>query len=250
MKIAIFGDSFAVNEVKNGRIKAEKRIKNGFSYTNELEKKYDIENFAQSGTGLYWSYDKYLKFAKNFDKIIFIASHNNRITLKHNSKNYIPLNWSPSLASPRIKALSKHFYNTNDVPYSFDKANKHITWFYRYIFDQDQANQISKLIVQDLEKDPQTLVIPAFQCSYKIKDEVFIKNYHCSTSFAEILEKLEDPYYKVDFSKGYDLKFCHFSDENNKILFEKIKKWIETNQFTLDVDDFVEPSDNAKKYLP
>lgn len=256
MKIAIFGDSFAVNEIENGRVTDKKRVKNGFSYTNELSKKYDVVNFAESGTGLFWSYEKYLEHAQDFDKVIFVASSNDRVLLQHDSKKYLPLNWSytniPTNKADRqrIRDGWKHIYNRSTVPYSWDEARKHVQWYYRYIFNERQSNLMSKLMIQELEEDPNTLVIPAFQTSYKVGTDVFIKNYNCSTCLFEILQELEHPYYKHNFSDGSDTKFCHFSDENNKILFEKIQKWIETKEFTLHVDDFVIPSDNAKKYLP
>lgn len=256
MKIAIFGDSFAVNEVKNGRITQATRLSEGFSYTNELEKKYDVVNFAESGTGLFWSYEKYLEHAQDFDKVIFVASSNDRILLQHYSEKYLPLNWSHTIIPTNKADIKKfrdgwkHLYNTPSVPYSWDEARKHVQWYYKYIFDERQSNLMSKLMIQELEENPNTLVIPAFQSSYRVVDNVFIKNYECSTSLIELLQKLEEPYYQHKFSNGGDTKFCHFSDENNKILFEKIQKWIETKQFTLHVDDFVTPSDNAEKYIP
>lgn len=255
MKIAIFGDSFAVNEIENGRITDKKRVKNGFSYTNELSKKYDVVNFAESGTGLFWSYEKYLEHAQDFDKVIFVASSNARVLLKHDSEKYLPLNWSHTSIPTnkadrkRIRDVSKHTYNKPSVPYSWDEARKHVQWYYKYIFDERQSNLMSKLMIRELEENPNTLVIPAFQSSYKVKNDVFIKNYKCSTCFIEILQKLEDPYYKIEFSTGYDTKFCHFSDENNKILFNKIVNWIEDDEFSLHLNDFVKPTDNVRKYL-
>jgi len=266
MKIAIFGDSFAVNEIKNKRILDQKRIIEGCCYTHELDKKFDVTNFAVAGTGLFYSYEQFLEHRDKFDKIIFIAEHR-RILLQHRDHpEYTHLNWSPTMLPKNQKEkkifadVHGYLYNNKYVPYSWKEAIFHVKWYYKHIHDEKESHFMSKLIVQDLEKDKNVLVIPAFQSSYRIGQKYqidqssietsFIKNYDCSTSLIEIIQQLEIPYYQRDFSDGTDTKFCHLSDENNKILFEKIKKWIETNQFTLHIDDFVTPSDNAKKYLP
>ena len=255
MKIAIFGDSFAVNEIENGRITDKKRVKDGFSYTNELSKKYDVTNFAFSGSGLYWSYQQYTAHSYKFDKSIFVASNNDRFNLKNNNREFRELNWSPTRLPTKKKEIKNykkswdHIYKKNNFPYTIDEVIKHVKWYYRHIFDEKQSNLMSRLIVNDIEKNKNTLVIPVFQSSYKVKNDVFIKNYKCSTSLVQVLDQLEDPYYNMDFSNGADNKFCHLSDENNKILFDKIVNWIENDEFSLHLNDFVTPSDDVRKYL-
>jgi hypothetical protein len=47
----------------------------------------------------------------------------------------------------------------------------------------------------------------------------------------------------------YDTRVCHFSNENNLMMYKKIMNWIDTKEFTLTEQDWVAPKDSWRKYL-
>ena len=108
-RIAIFGDSFAANEVGD-RIDDPLRVEQGFSWSNELAKTHTVTNFARPGTGLYWSYNLFLDNYKEFDKIVFVASTNKRIQINEFNEVHHNFHWSPdmldSVATQRTSSQS------------------------------------------------------------------------------------------------------------------------------------------------
>jgi len=67
MYIGIFGDSFAAPRPRNT------------TWVSMIENKYNVENYALSGSGLFYSYQMYKENEhKPYDKIIFFASQINR----------------------------------------------------------------------------------------------------------------------------------------------------------------------------
>ena len=78
MKIGLFGDSFAHDD----------KTKTGKSYIEYLNERNDFEIVAHgmSGSGMYYSYKKFLEYNKDYQKIIFITTHPGRLWIR-NSKN-------------------------------------------------------------------------------------------------------------------------------------------------------------------
>ena len=67
MKIGLFGDSFAHDD----------KTKTGKSYIEYLNERNDFKIVAHgmSGSGMYYSYKKFLEHNKDYQKVIFITTH-------------------------------------------------------------------------------------------------------------------------------------------------------------------------------
>lgn len=84
MKIGVFGDSYAVAwDTKNPFW--SNILRNDYGYT--------VENHGYGGTGLDYSYHKFMQTYDSYDKIIFVLSHPNRKALYEVDKEH--WNWIP-----------------------------------------------------------------------------------------------------------------------------------------------------------
>jgi len=81
-KIAIYGDSFGNMRLENFQGDLRDR---GLGWPEWLEKKYQVTNFAQSGSSLFYSYKLFLENNKDFDYNIFLVTEPNRITIPKES---------------------------------------------------------------------------------------------------------------------------------------------------------------------
>ena len=72
-KLAVFGDSYGV-VLPEGN--------NTLSWVSIISDKFSVDNFSESSSGLYYSYQKFLESYKNYDKIIFLVTNPGRIFLE------------------------------------------------------------------------------------------------------------------------------------------------------------------------
>lgn len=68
MKIGIFGDSFADENLKPGK-----------SWIENLRDNNDVTSFGVGGTSLEWSYDKFLNNHSDYEVVIFLATEARRM---------------------------------------------------------------------------------------------------------------------------------------------------------------------------
>jgi hypothetical protein len=61
---------------------------------------------------------------------------------------------------------------------------------------------------------------------------------------------LDYEYYNVhEYTPDFG-RTCHMNKENNQIFYERIKEWIETEKFNLDIKDFKYPIETKEKLFP
>ena len=114
---------------------------------------------------------------------------------------------------------------------------------------------MGKLMLKDLETHDNVLVIPAFPSTYidlfDGSEETFLTKHTYSTYLGAVTE-MEEQYwqYYSPSSKTCDTRYCHLSDGSNRIIYDKIVRWIETGEFELDLSDFSKPyNDPFERYL-
>ena len=251
MKLAIFGDSFGSYVEDHFALRPD-----SFSWAKSLRCQHDATIFSNSGTSLYWSYQKFTEHQHKYDKIIFVAGINNRRKLNlskseikikdENIDDYLSI--TPSLLdkSHPMHANYKDWYNKNTYV-GWNKIYKTLRGYYTYIYDNTQNFYYSRLMVNDVQSFPNTLVIPAFRTTYRdyANNEKNYLNYDCDISLLDI-QCLEFDYWGVDHTeqghKYIDTRHGHITDDNNRILYHKIQNWLNTGEFSMLKEDFITPS--------
>jgi len=220
-KIGIFGDSYSTDF----SLSFDQNIdttKAGTAWVNLLKKDYDIENFSFPGSALYYSYYKFLKNYKEFDKIIFVFTLPGRISLKHPyDKKFMHLSYHHGID------LKKIMYPEDSKKYQI------ISDYMKYVQDLEKENILYNLM----------------------KEDIFSKRSDIISIYTEDLMTItakENAYWGIDFEHQLtvnDIRHCHLIKENNFILYNKVKECLEKNiEFKLDIDDYV-TCENQEDYL-
>jgi hypothetical protein len=231
MKIGIFGDSYSSTY-------AYTEVKPYASWSMMLSEKYDVTNFSENGSSLYYMKLLFDNHQRNFDKIVFCVTAPGRVTFNPDSlkKKY-------GTGYQHISTI--HIIKSRlELPELTELDKKRYKILYEYLLeiqDLEQEKYYNLMMVKDIiAQRPDTILIPCFSTS--LTDQV--TSLEDITWFEDrILNK------KTGFYKDYRL--CHMSLENNKILFNLVEEAILNNKTRIDLDikQFTEPSMEIKKLL-
>lgn len=241
-EVWIFGDSYAQKEP--AIFKSTKNLTNltDSSFTtwpNQLEKKYNIKNFAKGGTGPSWSLNKLLEQIENTDKnnlkninVIFLVSAIWRLDLlfyKSESDQFlttiIPSEelWNIKKTKEIKKAVS---------PYSAQKNFVKDLWKYYLLTDTYEKIELTKILgAVNLYSSffEKILVWPIFN-KFKTDINYSNNNFYYINNLLFDIEK--DPY-----GCGYDPRRNHLSKENHNIMTQQLTNWID-NCKIIDINEF------------
>lgn len=127
MKLAIFGDSYGFKNSSS-------------SWPALLQKHFDVDHYAESGTSVWFSFKKFIKNYKNYTHIIYCYTNPNRI-------HFLPDN------------LKKYSYLLGPVPNSIDYIPKDIfnqlcvVWnAYQHLHDEELDLFISQKVFDDVNQ--------------------------------------------------------------------------------------------------
>jgi hypothetical protein len=223
MKIAIFGDSFAINGIKNPTA----------SWVDLLSGVHDVTNFAQNGSSLYYSADQFLKNHHNFDKIIFMVTDTGRLYLpNHNVDRLIRHIPGLSNAEAQISDLKK--YNPKDLDRL--KILTAVQDYFLYVQNRYFDQYVHDLTINDiLSKRADAILVPTTPRS---------KRFYKGKSFLVdvSLNELTGWSVTAKWTSLIDHRHAHLSAENNEILFKNVLKWLSGEPVSIDVDDYVQPT--------
>lgn len=211
--LAIFGDSFSDPRwTENSWYK---------SWPELLEEEYTVTNFSKSGTSMWWSYKQFKENKDKFDLCIYVVTMPGRI---------------------HIESLDRHLnFNETTWPKWFG-MNFGELWF-KYFYSKEREECFQELMVNELYKCPNTLVVPAFVESIPGSDGD-IDWTLCHYADMEIL------HYGMRHAGANERRKCHLSRENNLMVFNKIKTALTTgaNSISFKKEDYVVPSDPVHRY--
>ena len=220
MKIAIFGDSFADDQINWSRQNRWSDV--GPSWIDYLRQFHDIDNFAEGGSSLYYSkilFDN--TDLSKYDKVIFIATSPYRRT------NY-NLNWNIS----RVEIeLSK-----KDLDLEWKTKLLALRSYFLHVWNESDQ-YFHDLMIKDI-----TNILPSvLRLRYEQLDEA--SNKECKKVYGRLLIDI--------FQAGYlDARKCHLCEENNLILGKQIQHCLENNlDLDIDIEKFVTPPRELDYYF-
>jgi hypothetical protein len=224
MKIAIYGDSFGYEDLLFNEYHPNIEII-GKSWVSYLRKEYEISNFCQPASDLYYSYNLFKENYSKFDKNIFLVTSSGRFSFKHNNQFL----HSHSIASAQGKLkIEQNYYKK--------KALQAVINYFEYLQDIDKDQTIDRLIKEDIIKlDPSVLLIECFGKEGLVN----------ITKQEDIQWNSKLTYSALD--KVLDLRFSHMTRENNLILFKLVNNClIENKKFAFDINNFYKPAIEQK----
>lgn len=207
MKIAIFGDSWGDTRPSYILHKDED------PWTIILNKKYDITNFCEAGSSVYFSAKIFLENYKNFDKIIFLASDRTRRYLPDYSS--IIMDSGPVVRHIKENTAESLKHAISDTPRNREILSA-IKLYYSYLINDEQDIYYHNLTLNDIQSK-----LPF--------DKVLILEDLREISFKE------HRYYQnlgYDASHKNECKNCHMTQTNNQRMAELIDQWLTTPEST------------------
>lgn len=255
--IGIYGDSFA--NFNNTSLDL------GPSWTELLNTKYQVTNYALPGKSPYACYSDYIKNRSSHDYNIFVSpsltrTHSARLSnlFKDTAKiNYSDPSWYIGLSSvsamddllqkliaenPNNSKLIKKLEIVQSVKYFYE------TWAdFKYIIATNKA------LVNTIKSEENTLFIEADPEIQGLHDlciwELMQLGYQ--NKYLDNGQQLGS----VNFNTGQilgDTRKNHLSDENNVVLFKKVSACIDNNktgELIIDCKEFLSPAGPIEKYL-
>lgn len=218
-KIGIFGDSYGAH--KDGA--------KGSPWPEWLARNHELDvwNFCVGGSSLWYSLNMFLQEHEKFDKIVFLVTGVGRMWLKFHNR-YRQFTNSGHINNPQsLEDIINQHYRGDKYMNEFLDAMK---GYYRYLFDHEKETFFHQLMIKEIRKiRPDCLIIPCFD---SLMDDHPYSLYD--------IHLIDIKHYKLDpeYSAQHENRHCHFNQENNIIFSEKIKRWIDTGYFKLDIADY------------
>lgn len=244
MRIGIFGDSFA--DAGNYNYKHE--LNQTLAWTEIISQQHETVNYAESGSCLLHSVDKFKRYHNEYDKIIFVVTGFDRFEFNSYvgsicNDDFLLRKYMHCVNLPSVEFALEQIKesNVNPIIKSALEAAKN---YYIYINDDNRNMYLHNLMLDDVRRTrPDTIFIPAFHHSFPGK--VY------STVMADIqqLENNHWGYNAVDKIDKIDLRYCHMTCENNEIFANDVISWINGDPVHIDISKYKKPVDPASKYL-
>jgi hypothetical protein len=242
MKIAIYGDSFGeILNNQHGKHCWVQRLKNQYP---------EVTLFARSGTSLFWSYELLLRTYQEFDKIIFLATQPNRLSILESPES------TPWFLRERLR--------DDNLPMDLRQKFKSLLDYFVYVSTDNNVvlkeSLFFEMLVERISKLPvPTLIIPAFEVNYLfgpkklgLHNISMMEESHWGKKWNRFFDRKHSIKFTLSPGVLWDHRQCHMTNQNNAILFDKITNILPTmeqgTELTIDLADFV-PPDSFENYI-
>jgi hypothetical protein len=225
--IGIFGDSFAANPHMEFNLTTEGFLKEiykvckrkyEFKETELLRERWgqkyigwvrrlDAVTYAQSGSDLYFSYNQFVKNHMHHEKCIFVITSPFRYSTSFKG-------WTHTASYEDAMEKAEWAENPVDKQYLQSLGNFFKNVYYR---DTERVEFINNAILDSIKViRPDTIFINAFPDLKRVYD-LELESWKISHDESQ------------DYKKYFDLRQCHMTNTNNKILSEFIKDNLDTS---------------------
>jgi len=227
-KLAIFGDSYAKKDASD----IQERSWHDFIDT------YEVTNFGEPGTDLWFSYNLFLKNYASFDKVIFLITSPYRITLTNPNIVIYP-NQNYTTASVKVEtATGKEL-----------EQYKAVVSYYEYIRDKEKDEQLHQLMVDNIKRlCPTAIVYPCFKDSWynAWNHETAL---YSITEFEDSFLGMNDQIRKEFYRRGLrDSRACHLTEDNNRLVATMFLERLQGKESYIQLDQLIKPKHNLEYY--
>ena len=235
MKIGIYGDSFGDSHHNFKNLSKDKKQRLdavGDSWVEILAKKYQVTNFCKYSSSFSWSVNNFVKTQNQFDKVIFLVTSPDRITM----------------GFPHQNQPTPHMVDLHNSKLWQDRAKKEgwskhlnaVLDYYVYVHNKELVRLSHDALlayIKSIRSD--TILIPCFEHSYK----------NHGNCMSDIYQMENNKWGVKDPITIRDIRKCHMTKENNKIFANFIEQNLNNNDVTIDISQFKVPDESSSLYL-
>jgi len=200
MKIALYGCSF-VNE----STAFQKNPGRAWSKILKEDYGWNITNFSEHGSGVYYSYLKFKETHEVFDKVIFSESYSDRI-------------YVPNMENTSCKHLSP---TTHKNPALTKNELEIVKSYWTFIHNPKERKDMAELMENEIK--------------FLRPDALYIKAKEIFAMICSLDHPIMD---QITENAIIDPRYCHINNLNNIIFASKINDWLNGNTFMFDLKDF------------
>ncbi len=216
----------------------------GLGWPELLALKYNVTNYSMGGSGMYYSYNLFKQMYSKFDIIVYVPTQANRFSVycpdEGQTRHMVP----GFLIAQAARELGNVRHRPNDY-----KALEAAIGYSTYILDEKKEEEMKRLMLEEVKRlRPDTIFIPAFSDDRIVELDVdlsYIANMELAAYGTNLaaLRAARNPL--------LDIRKCHLTDENNRMLFDKVTIAIDNNHTSVRLaeSDFVKPKDPFTKYF-
>jgi hypothetical protein len=221
--VGIFGDSFAHSYDHSGSFTTV--LHHGWPRMLSSKHNFNILDYSQGGSSLFYSYKKFISNLKNIDVAVFVFTQNSRLYHSDDTVRIANINTIHS----QLKNI-----DANDPRYQIYKAAE---MYYLYLLEKDYTGYVRNKIAEDfistcVAHDIKPILIPGFELD--IKQVTYFKTTLVEVSHTEIYTQFGDRQFRPD----KNTRACHLSKENNEILSDLLADIINGKDLVITKDDF------------
>lgn len=235
LKILILGDSFADCSNRHYLPFVDQ------CWPKKLKNQYDVDNFAEAGSGLLHSVEMINRFIKieDYDKIIFCASQFIRQRLNEETFN-----------QAKQQIGYKHFSVTTNEKNSGNKVRiqygRLLRNFTKYFYIDHDSKYLNYLVLKDIKErlGDKLLLLKCFDDVGKYAKK-FCYNHLMDNQMA--LWNLCEYERRIAPELLDAFKVNHLVLEHHDMLYKKIVSWIETGNFSLTKEDVITDLEHTYK---
>lgn len=241
--VGIFGDSHADCTYLEWKTKYKSV---GLGWPELLALKHKVKNYSMGGSGIFYSYDIFKQVHSKFDVVIYIPTQASRFPLYLPDEGRVRHMVPGFLISQAAQELSraKQYNRPNDY-----KAMEAAIGYSMYILDRKKEDEMKRLMLAEVKRiRPDTIIIPAFPDDRLDQTDVDLSYISAMelSAFGTTLQEL-----RQSATPFLDIRKCHMTDENNRMVFNKVLTAIETKETVVRLaeSDFTKPVGPFTKYF-
>lgn len=211
LKVGIFGDSYA-DPISHGHDNFKDMDQLG--WPNLLKYKYEVGLHGKTGSSIFYSYQQFLKYHEQYDKIVFVVTNPERwvksVSVAGEQKN----------VSTYI--VAEHFLKQNNLTIEERCILEALKSYYLFLEDQESTHIFGKLMIDHMKLlRPDIILIPIGRGTvgldtvgffdYSVAFHSDMSFFNSSIEWGVAYARLLETYYE------YRL-ICHFSPEINELI--------------------------------
>lgn len=149
MRIAIYGDSFAVSKLELSS-----------SWYSLLGKKLNsqVDSYGENGSSVYYSYKKFMESHIHYDRVIFLVTEPSRYY------SHVKLTNGDTLHVPGINEIEWMRTNSNLNSVDLDTLDDIEAWY--RVTDESYTQDMTALMLDKIESIREVLFVPCFPTSF------------------------------------------------------------------------------------
>lgn len=241
--IAVYGDSFADDIGVHCGCSKWNNFEVGPSYMELLENDgYEVVRYGVEGSSLQYSIKKFEETHKLHDKILFVSTEPGRFEYEKYNANFYG-----ESAAVLLRRSYKNTLSDQDEKFLDLLSN----FYYKKLWKNDQQQYVHKILLERVNIiRPDALVIYGIVPSYnenafalnKVSNtEMEYWNTHQRFGFSNFLDLFNNVVYS-------DMRKCHLTAPNHKLLYLELKKWIDSGVINLESVKWEIPDKDVDSY--